>query len=143
MAHRSASHSKTRDNTTVATVRIDKWLWAARFYKTRSLASEAIKGGKVSVNGQRCKPSRELDIGDQLVLRQGYEEKTVVVLALSGQRGPASVAQQLYRETPESFERRDKEKELRRLVAVQRPLGEGRPTKRSRRQIHRFTRSEP
>ncbi len=143
MAHRSASHSKTRDNTPVATVRIDKWLWAARFYKTRSLASEAIKGGKVFVNGQRSKPSRELDIGDQLVLRQGYEEKTVVVLALSGQRGPASVAQQLYRETPESIEKRDKEKELRRLAAVQRPLGEGRPTKRSRRQIHRFTRSEP
>lgn len=123
-------------------IRIDKWLWAARFYKTRSLASTAIKGGKVAVNGQRAKPSRELEIGDSVTLRQGYDEKTVVVNALSGQRGPASQAQQLYQETSESRQKRDKEKELRQLAAVQRPHGEGRPTKRERRQIHRFTRSD-
>lgn len=123
-------------------IRIDKWLWAARFYKTRSLASTAIKGGKVAVNGQRAKPSRELEIGDTVTLRQGYDEKTVVVNALSGQRGPASQAQQLYQETSESLQKRDKEKELRQLAAVQRAHGEGRPTKRERRQIHRFTRSD-
>lgn len=125
-----------------AKVRIDKWLWAARFYKTRSLASTAIKGGKVAVNGQRAKPSRELTAGDTVTLRQGYEEKTVIVQALSEQRGPASQAQQLYQETRESQQKRDKEKELRRLAAVQRPHGEGRPTKRERRQIHRFTHSD-
>lgn len=121
-------------------VRIDKWLWAARFYKTRSLASEAIKGGKVHVNGNRAKPSREMELGDTLILRQGFDEKTVVVQALSDKRGPATVAQQLYSETEESVARREKEKELRQLASAQRPHGEGRPTKRSRRLIHRFTR---
>lgn len=121
-------------------IRIDKWLWAARFYKTRSLASEAIKGGKVHVNGNRAKPSREVELGDVLILRQGFDEKTVVVQALSDKRGPATVAQQLYAETEESVAKRGKEKELRQLASAQRPHGEGRPTKRSRRLIHRFTR---
>jgi len=123
-------------------IRIDKWLWAARFYKTRSLASEAIKGGKVSVNNYRTKPSREVALGDTLVLRLGFDEKTVIVRALSDKRGSATVAQQLYQETTNSILKREKEKELRKLSAVQRPHGEGRPTKRLRRQIHRFTRSE-
>jgi len=139
MAHKSASDSKTNGE---KKIRIDKWLWAARFYKTRSLASEAIKGGKVSVNRHRAKPSREVELGDTLVLRQGFDEKTVIVQALSDKRGPATVAQQLYQETAGSIQKREKEKELRKLAAVQRPHGEGRPTKRSRRQIHRFTRSE-
>ncbi|MCF6336430.1 MAG: hypothetical protein L3J84_00555 [Gammaproteobacteria bacterium] len=139
MAHKSTLDSKTRSE---KKTRIDKWLWAARFYKTRSLASEAIKGGKVSVNSHRAKPSREVGLGDTLVLRQGFDEKTIIVQALSGKRGPAVVAQQLYRETEDSIQKREKEKELRKLAAVQRPHGEGRPTKRSRRQIHRFTRSE-
>ena len=123
-------------------VRIDKWLWAARFYKTRSLATEAIKGGKVSVNGNRAKPSREVEVGDVLVLRQSNHEKTVSVLDLSDKRGPATVAQLLYQETDESISKRKKEKELRKLTAVHMPHGEGRPTKRTRRMIHRFTRSE-
>lgn len=123
-------------------VRVDKWLWAARFYKTRSLAGEAVKGGKVTINGHRAKASREVEIGDTLVLRQGFDEKTVLVQALSDKRGPATIAQQLYRETEESIAKREKEKELRRLASAQRPHGEGRPTKRSRRLIHRFTRSE-
>lgn len=139
MAHKT---SATESNTNSAEkVRIDKWLWAARFYKTRSLASEAIKGGKVSVNNTRAKPSREVETGDTLVLRQGYDEKTVVVQALSDKRGPATVAQQLYQETEESLQKREKEKELRKLSAAQRPHGEGRPSKRERRLIHRFTRS--
>ncbi|MCF6256854.1 MAG: ribosome-associated heat shock protein Hsp15 [Gammaproteobacteria bacterium] len=139
MAHKSTPDSKANGG---KKIRIDKWLWAARFYKTRSLASEAIKGGKVSVNSHRAKPSREVELGDTLVLRQGFDEKTVIVQALSDKRGPATVAQQLYQETADSIQKREKEKELRKLAAVQRPHGEGRPTKRSRRQIHRFTRSE-
>ncbi len=139
MAHKSTPDASPRSE---KKIRIDKWLWAARFYKTRSLASEAIKGGKVSVNSHRAKPSREVALGDTLVLRQGFDEKTVIVQALSDKRGPAVVAQQLYRETEDSIQKREKEKELRKLAAVQRPHGEGRPTKRSRRQIHRFTRPE-
>lgn len=139
MAHKS---SVTDTNTNSAKkIRLDKWLWAARFYKTRSLASEAIKGGKVSVNNARAKPSREVETGDRLVLRQGYDEKTVVVLALSDKRGSATAAQQLYQETEESLQKREKEKELRKLSAAQRAHGEGRPSKRERRLIHRFTRS--
>lgn len=122
-------------------VRLDKWLWAARFFKTRSLAIKAIKGGKISVNGQHVKPGRELSIGDQLTIRQGFDLKTVIVQALSTQRGPASVAQQLYAETAESVEQRLKEKTLRQLTSIQRHRGDGRPTKRQRRQIHRFTRT--
>ena len=139
MAHKSAPEAKTNSE---KKIRIDKWLWAARFYKTRSLASEAIKGGKVSVNNHRAKPSREVGLGDTLVLRQGFDEKTVIVQALSDKRGPATVAQQLYQETELSIQKREKEKELRKLAAVQQPHGEGRPTKRLRRQIHRFTRPE-
>jgi len=147
VAHKSAA-SNSKTNTGVSQsigaqkVRIDKWLWAARFYKTRSLATEAIKGGKVSVNGNRAKPSREAEVGDVLILRQGDDIKTVSVLALSDKRGPATVAQLLYQETDESIAKREKEKELRKLAAVQMPHGEGRPTKKSRRMIHRFTRSE-
>ncbi len=142
MAHKSASSEPDSKAAGEKRIRIDKWLWAARFYKTRSLASEAIKGGKVSVNSHRAKPSREVALGDILVLRQGFDEKTVIVQALSDKRGPATVAQQLYQETADSMQKREKEKELRKLATAQRPHGEGRPTKRSRRQIHRFTRSE-
>ena len=122
------------------TIRLDKWLWAARLFKTRSLARDAIKGGKVSVNGLRTKPGYALVVGDTLVIRQGYELKTVIVNMLSTQRGSATLAQQLYEETIESRQRREKEKQLRQLSATQRPRGEGRPTKRARRQIHRFVR---
>ena len=136
------SHSSSTENDNAQKVRIDKWLWAARFYKTRSLASEAIKGGKVSVNGHKAKPSRELEIGDSIILRQAADLKTVIVQDISDKRGPASIAQLLYHETDESIEKREKEKELRKLAAVQMPHGEGRPTKRSRRLIHRFTRAD-
>ena len=121
-------------------MRIDKWLWSARFYKTRCLATDAIKGGKTSVNGNRAKPSREVEVGDVFVLRQGNAIKTVGVKELSDKRGPATIAQLLYQETDESIAKR--EKELRKLAAVQMPHGKGRPTKRSRRMIHRSTRSE-
>jgi ribosome-associated heat shock protein Hsp15 len=119
-------------------IRLDKWLWAARFFKTRSQATAAVNGGKVSVNGSRVKPSREVRLGDELHIRQGSSEKTVHVRGLSEHRGPAPQAQALYEETPESIAAREKEKELHQLAAAQRPRGEGRPTKRERRQIHRF-----
>lgn len=119
-------------------VRLDKWLWAARFFKTRSLASDAVKGGKVWVNGQRGKAGRDVDLGDTIELRQGYIQKTVIVRDLSERRGPASVAQDLYEETAESISTRDKEHNMRQLAASQRPRGEGRPTKRERRQLQRL-----
>jgi ribosome-associated heat shock protein Hsp15 len=142
VAHKSKIANPSDSSDKAKKVRIDKWLWAARFFKTRSLASEAVKGGKVSVNGQRAKPSREVEVGDTLILRQGADEKTIIVQDLSDKRGPATVAQLLYQETDESIVKREKEKELRKLAAVQMPHGEGRPTKRSRRLIHRFTRSD-
>ena len=118
-------------------VRLDKWLWAARFYKTRALAKEAIEGGKVHCRGERCKPSKEVKVGDELVLRAGYDERTVVVEQLSAVRRGAPQAQLLYRETDESISAREKAAELRKAGA----LGiqtDGRPTKKQRRQIHRF-----
>ena len=90
-------------------LRVDKWLWAARFYKTRSIAKTAIEGGKVHLDGQRVKVSREISIGERLTVKQGWDEKEVVVKALSDQRGPAPIAQTLYEETPESIERRERE----------------------------------
>ena len=90
-------------------LRVDKWLWAARFYKTRSIAKTAIEGGKVHLDGQRVKVSREISVGERLTVKQGWDEREVVVIALSDQRGPAPIAQTLYEETPESIERRERE----------------------------------
>jgi ribosome-associated heat shock protein Hsp15 len=117
-------------------VRIDKWLWAARLYKTRSLAAEAIDQGRVTLNGDPVKPSREPKPGDLLSLRQPGLQREFVVLGLSSIRGPAPAAQQLYRETEESVARRERAADLRRL-GVEPALAqtEGRPTKRDRRQI--------
>ena len=97
-------------------LRVDKWLWAARFYKTRSIAKTAIEGGKVHLDGQRVKVSREISIGERLTVKQGWDEKEVVVKALSDQRGPASIAQTLYEETPESIERREREAQARKAA---------------------------
>ncbi|CAK0779845.1 heat shock protein Hsp15 [Gammaproteobacteria bacterium] len=118
-------------------VRLDKWLWAARFFKTRSLAVEAIEGGKVRVNGDRAKPAKEVRIGMKIAVRT-HVERTVMVRRLSDVRRPAVEAVTLYEETPESIAQREQEAELRRL-APQRETGEGRPTKRDRRRITRFT----
>ena len=117
-------------------LRTDKWLWAARFYKTRSLAADEINKGHVLVNKQAVKPARELKIGDSVELRQGVMTRTVIVLALSGQRGPAPVAQALYEETGASRQARDKATEDRRLgTEPARSIEHGRPTKRDRRDI--------
>ncbi|MDH5325522.1 MAG: S4 domain-containing protein [Gammaproteobacteria bacterium] len=127
--------------TALTRLRIDKWLWAARFYKTRSLASEAIKGGKIHHQGDRAKPSKELVVGDELTIKQGYTEKTVIVLALSDKRGPAPQAALLYRETPESIQKRENFKTVVKTQPAYRDTGSGRPTKRERRKIIQFTRS--
>lgn len=125
--------------TTTSGVRLDKWLWAARFFKTRSLAAEEVHKGRVSVNGAVAKAAREVRIGDTIALRQGNIPKTVQVLGLSHMRGPAPIAQQLYAETPESQQQRQQLAEQRRLapepaaaIAQQR---QGRPTKRQRREL--------
>ena len=117
-------------------MRLDKWLWCARFYKTRSLAVEEIGKGRVTVNGQAAKAARELRVGDNVALRQGPVARTVVIRALSSFRGPAPVAQQLYEETPESIAARAQAAEARRLAPEPATaLGEGRPTKRDRRDM--------
>ena len=117
-------------------VRLDKWLWAARFFKTRALAAEEIGRGRVMVNGQLAKASRELKVGDRIVLRQGPVERTVDLLALSSVRGPAPVAQALYAETPESIAARLRAAEARRLGSEPADtIEQGRPTKRNRRKL--------
>ena len=117
-------------------MRLDKWLWCARFYKTRSLAVEEIGKGRVTVNGQAAKAARELRVGDNVALRQGPVARTVVIRALSNMRGPAPVAPQLYEETPESIAARAQAAEARRLAPEPATaLREGRPTKRDRRDM--------
>jgi ribosome-associated heat shock protein Hsp15 len=119
-----------------AGVRLDKWLWAARFFKTRSLAAEEIGKGRVQVNGQPAKASRELKCDDRVQLRQGFAQLTVVVRALSQMRGPAPVAQTLYEETEESRAARSVAAEQRRLAAEPAlAITQGRPTKRDRRDL--------
>lgn len=120
-------------------VRLDKWLWAARFFKTRALASEAVSGGKVHLQGRRIKPSRLVRLDDCFEIRRGYERFEVIVTGLSERRGSAVEAQTLYRETEASAARRAEETEKRRLAALARPRSERRPDKKQRRQIHRFT----
>jgi ribosome-associated heat shock protein Hsp15 len=120
-------------------VRLDKWLWAARFYKTRALAAEAADRGRIDVNGLPAKPARELHAGDTLVLRQdGGLKRTLVIRALSAQRGPAPVAQALYEETAESLAERQRIAEARRLAPEPaQAIEQGRPTKRDRRELER------
>ena len=117
-------------------LRIDKWLWAARFYKTRSLAAEEIGKGRVQINGQDAKASREVKAGDRVRLRQGSVLREVVVHGISAQRGPAPVAQQLYEETSDSLLARELEARQRRMAAEPAlAIEQGRPTKRDRRQM--------
>jgi ribosome-associated heat shock protein Hsp15 len=119
-------------------VRLDKWLWAARFFKTRSLAAEAIAGGKVQVNGDRAKRARPVQPGDEIRIRQGPYEHHVVVRALSARRGPASVAAELYEETPASRAAREAMAlQLKSLHAAFVP-DKGRPTKKDRRELGRL-----
>jgi ribosome-associated heat shock protein Hsp15 len=119
-------------------VRIDKWLWAARFYKTRSLAQQAVEGGKVRLNGERVKPAKDVRAGDRLDLHVAAQEWTISVLLLSDKRGPALVAQTLYEESEASSARRAQQAALRRLAAEPAQERQGRPTKRDRRQLERW-----
>ncbi len=119
-------------------VRLDKWLWAARFFKTRSIAREAISGGKVHLNGNRAKPARTLNPGDELRIQRGEDEYIITVVEFSGRRGPATVAQTLYEESEASRERREKLAEERRLQHQQHAGRERRPDKRQRRRLVRF-----
>ena len=119
-------------------LRVDKWLWAARFFKTRSIAKIAIEGGKVHLNGQRVKVSREITVGETLVIKQGWDEKEIVVLGLSAQRGPATVARELYEETAASIEKREREAQARKAAggAVARPTQK--PGKHQRKALERL-----
>jgi ribosome-associated heat shock protein Hsp15 len=125
------------NNKSDAKIRLDKWLWAARFFKTRALAKAAIEGGKVHCRGERCKPGKEPRVGDEYLIRIGFDERSVVVQALSAVRRGAPEAQALYAETAESIERRE-------LAAAQRKAGalgmqtDGRPSKKQRRQFQQF-----
>jgi ribosome-associated heat shock protein Hsp15 len=123
-------------------VRIDKWLWAARFFKTRSAATDAVVGGHVHVGGERVKPARDVKVGDRLEIRRGQERFAVVVTALADRRGPASEAARLYEETPDSIAEREKRRSERRLA---RPIGADlseRPTKRDRRRLDALRRAQ-
>jgi ribosome-associated heat shock protein Hsp15 len=116
--------------------RIDKWLWAARFYKTRTLAAEEIGKGRIDVNGQEAKPAREVKVGDTVALRREGLTRTVVVKGLSGVRGPAPVAQQLYEETADSLAERERYAQQRRFAREPAlSIEHGRPTKRERREL--------
>ncbi len=118
-------------------VRLDKWLWAARFFKTRALAKAAIEGGKVHCKGERCKPSKEPKLGEELVIRAGYDERTVVIRAVSAVRKGAPEAQLLYEETAESLVRRENAAAMRKAGS----LGvetDGKPSKKQRRALQRF-----
>jgi len=119
------------------TIRLDKWLWAARFYKTRSIARNMIDGGKVHYNGQRTKPSKTVEAGATITLRQGQEEKTIIIERISGQRRGAPEAQTLYSETTESINKRQENAAQRKLHAHN-PSPDRRPDKKQRRDIIKF-----
>ncbi|MEE9355334.1 MAG: S4 domain-containing protein [Methylococcaceae bacterium] len=124
----------------LTSLRLDKWLWAARFYKTRSLAAEAVAGGKVHLNGQRAKPGKDIKVGSQLTIKKGNYSWDITIVSLNRQRGPAKEAVLLYQEAPESLNQRQEQiaqdKVIRQsLPNITRPH---RPSKKQRRQIHRF-----
>ncbi|MBP8133894.1 MAG: RNA-binding S4 domain-containing protein [Zoogloea oleivorans] len=119
-------------------VRLDKWLWAARFFKHRTQATEAVDGGKIQLNGVRVKPARDVKIGDQVEIQATEARFCVIVKGIADKRGSATVAQTLYEETAESIAARETEREQRKLAATPGADLHGRPTKRDRRQIGRF-----
>ncbi len=119
-------------------IRLDKWLWAARFFKTRALAKQAIEGGKVHYNGARAKVSKTVEVGALLQIRQGMDEKTVEVVQLSDQRRGAPEAALLYQETEQSLQLRQQSTEQRRMIRAGQLVDGGRPTKKGRRQIRGF-----
>jgi ribosome-associated heat shock protein Hsp15 len=123
-------------------LRVDKWLWCARFFKTRSLAADAVSGGKVHVNRERVKPSRTVRPGDLLEITVGFDVITVEVRSIPSRRGPATEARQCFAETEASIARRERVREQRRLAAMAAPQTDGRPDKRTRRELLRFQRNQ-
>ncbi|MDQ4423481.1 MAG: ribosome-associated heat shock protein Hsp15 [Thalassolituus sp.] len=119
-------------------IRLDKWLWAARFFKTRALAKGAIEGGKVHYEGQRCKVSKTVDVGAKLTIRQGFDEKIVIIKAISEQRRGAPEARLLYDETPESIKARMDKAEYRKVVKASQTAPDHKPNKKERRDMRRF-----
>lgn len=119
-------------------IRLDKWLWAARFYKTRAIAKEMINGGKVHYNGQRAKSSRNAEIGAVLKIRQGYDDKEIIIKKLSQLRQSGAIAQELYEETATSLAKRAINAEQRRLNMLNNPIPDQKPDKKQRRQLMRF-----
>ena len=116
-------------------IRIDKWLWACRFYKTRAIAKAAVEGGKVQYQGQKPKPGKFIQLGETVKLRQGSDEKTVIILALEDKRPSAPIAQTFYQETEESINKREELSQMRKFSA---PISDRKPDKKQRRLIHRF-----
>ncbi len=125
-------------DTSVRSVRIDRWLWAARFFKTRSLAKAAIEGGKVHMNGQRMKPAKEIQVGAMLNISRGSTEQTIRVEVLSDQRGPAKVAQTLYTETDESVEKRESARAMRAMERAGLKVPASKPSKKERRDLRKL-----
>lgn len=123
-------------------VRIDKWLWAARFYKTRSIAKDMVDGGKVHYDGHRVKPSKEVVLGASIRLRQGFDEKTVIVTGISEKRGNATMAAELYKETDESIAQREQNAMKRKSLSQSMPTPQGRPNKKERRKIIQFQQNQ-
>jgi ribosome-associated heat shock protein Hsp15 len=124
-----------RENTSV---RLDKWLWAARFYKTRAIAKQMIDGGKVFYNGQRTKSGKAVTLGDRIKIRQGFEEKEVIVIVLAASRRDATFAQTLYRETDVSCEAREKNALARKQGILLSPASDSKPDKKQRRKLKEF-----
>ena len=120
-------------------IRIDKWLWAARFFKTRALASKAVDGGHVHVNGQRVKSSRPIQVGDELAVKRSQIQFVVVIKELSEKRGPAKQAQLLYEETEESIQQRELQSQQRKLLNASMPRSQGKPNKHQRRQLRKVS----
>ena len=131
----------SKEKQSLLTLRIDKWLWAARFFKTRRLASDAISGGKVHINGQRTKPSKDIKINDQLQINKNGYQWDIVVEGLNAQRRPASEATLLFKESEESIRRRQALLALNKDTYASTPRAE-RPNKKQRRQIHRFKKAD-
>ncbi len=134
--------SRHTDSADEGRTRLDRWLWAARLFKTRSLAQAAVEGGKVHYDGGRIKPGHEVRIGARISVRQGDDDRELVVLALSVSRGPAAVAQELYQETAASLAARTEAAASRRAAALSAPVSDGRPDKRQRRQFDRLQRRQ-
>jgi ribosome-associated heat shock protein Hsp15 len=135
----SERNAETRE---AVPLRVDKWLWCARFFKTRSLAADAVAGGKVHVNRERVKPSRTVRPGDLLEITVGFDVVAVEVRSIPVRRGPAPEARQCYLETEASVARRERMREQRRLASMAAPQTEGRPDKRTRRELLRFQREQ-